>query len=192
MKELLLSFFTFTMSVTPSQFPTINTVDLDGTETIWVQKNGVDYKLSTDNIKQYGGCDVYCTSLVIPTAQVLTLNGTPLTIVSAPPTGYAIEVLSCSAKMVYAGVAYATNGDVWIYTDGATLPQFMFYSTSFLFGTVSRTMRGAEIAATFGVAGATDTQVISAAALKVKVATGNPTAGTSNITISVHYRLISN
>jgi len=94
MKALLLSLFIFTMSVTPSQFPTINQADLDGTETLWAQKGGIDYSLSLSNVKNYGGCDMYCVSLVIPTASVLTLNATPLQIVPAPGAGYAIEVLS--------------------------------------------------------------------------------------------------
>ncbi len=33
------------MSVTPSQFPTLPQADIDGTETFWVQKDGVDYKV---------------------------------------------------------------------------------------------------------------------------------------------------
>lgn len=186
MKELLLSFFTFTMSVTPSQFPTIQSTDLDGTETIWVQKNGVDYKLSTDNVKQYGGCDVYCTSLVIPTASVLTLNGTPLTIVAAPGTGYAIQVIAASGKMTYNTTAYTTNGKLQLITDTATKPQTETSANGFLFGTVSR-MVAFPLSVPTAVG---ETQIIENKALQVKVDSANPAAGDSDIEVYCQYRII--
>lgn len=173
------------MSVTPSQFPTINSTDLDGTETIWVQKNGVDYKLTTDNIKQYGGCDVYCTSLIIPTASVLTLNGTPLTIVAAPGTGYAIDVISASCRVTYNSVAYATNLNLRVITSGATDPQFD--CNKILTVTVSAMWKMGEIEPT----SATDTQIIENAALLIDVETGNPTAGNSDIEVYIQYRIIT-
>lgn len=185
MKALLLSFFTFTMSVTPSQFPTINSTDLDGTETIWVQKNGVDYSLSLTNIKNYGGCDMYCVSLVIPTASVLTLNATPLTIVAAPGTGYAIEVISASYKLTYNSVAYATNTGLQLITSGATVSQKIINSS--LASTVTRQVLFGDGA----IAGATDTQILENAALLVQVPTGNPKAGNSDIEVYCQYRIIT-
>lgn len=173
------------MSVTPSQFPVINQVDLDGTETLWAQKGGIDYSLSLSNVKNYGGCDMYCVSLVIPTAQVLTLNATPLTIVPAPGAGYAIEVISASYKLTYNSVAYATNTGLQLINNGATISQRTINSA--LAATVTR-----QVVFDIGQVGvASDTQIIENTALQVKVPTGNPTAGNSDIKVYVQYRIIT-
>lgn len=173
------------MSVTPSQFPVINQVDLDGTETAWVQKNGKDYSLSLDNIKQYGGCDVYCTSLVIPTASVLTLFATPIEIVAAPGAGYAIEVISASMKLTYNSIAYATNTALAIYTDTGSLtsPQILFNSATLA--------SSSDVFTSRGIAGSSATTIIENKSIKVGVQTGNPTAGDSDIKVYVQYRIIT-
>lgn len=187
MKVLLLSLFTFTMSVTPSQFPVINQADLDGTETLWAQKGGIDYSLSLTNVKQYGGCDVYCTSLVIPTASVLTLNGTPLTIVAAPGAGYAIQVIGASGKMTYNTTAYTTNGKFQLILDTATKSQTETSANGFLFGTVSRMVSFPLVQPT----AVGETQIIENKALQVKVDSANPAAGDSDIEVFVQYRIIT-
>lgn len=170
------------MSVTPSQFPTINLADLDGTETIWVQKNGVDYKLTTTSVKQYGGCDVYCTSLVIPTASVLTLNTVPLTLISAPGTGYAIEIISASMKMTYNSIAYATNTNIQLWEDSSAY--VVGQAASGLAGTTNKFFK-------FGIEFISTLQMQENKAVKVAVETGNPTAGNSDIKIYVQYRIIT-
>jgi len=186
MKALLLSLFTFTMSVTPSQFPVINQADLDGTETFWVQKGGIDYKVNLTNVRQYGGCEVYCTSLVIPTASVLTLFATPLELVEAPGAGYAIEVLSAVYSITFNSIAYATNTKLLIYTDTSTLEALECPNA--LLSTASQIIPFGFAASGFGTA---TTVLIDNKSLKVKVETGNPTAGNSDIKIYVHYRIIT-
>jgi hypothetical protein len=121
--------------------------------------------------------------IVIPSAQVLTGNTTPVAILGAPAPSDAIEILYCSATMVYAGVAYTTNGVVQIRTQGATVPQIEFAANQFLFGTASRTVTGSPVAATL----ATETQIIAGAPIEFFVETGNPAAGTSDITIRMIY-----
>jgi len=185
MKALLLSLFTFTMSVTPSQFPVINQADLDGTETLWAQKGGIDYSLSLTNVKQYGGCDVYCTSLVIPTASVLTLFATPIEIVAAPGSGYAIEVISASFSSTFNSVAYATNTNLLLITDTATVEQYN-YSTGLAFTVTTHKQMIVKAASAVGA-----TQIIANKALYVKAETGNPTAGNSDIKVYVQYRIIT-
>jgi hypothetical protein len=133
-----------------------------------------------------GDNGVFCiggsAELTIASADVLTLNSTPLTIVSAV-SGYAIEVVSASVKIDFNTTAYATNTFIQLITNGATTAQ---YGTGILNATVATTKKLPEISTTT----ATTTQLIANADLQVSVKTGNPTAGDSDITIFVNYRLI--
>jgi hypothetical protein len=121
--------------------------------------------------------------VIIPSAQVLTANATPVVIIGAPAPSEAIEILYCSATMIYAGVAYTTNGVVQVRTQGATVPQIQFSANQFLFGTASRTVRGTPITPTL----ATETQIIAGAPIEFFIETGNPAAGTSDVTIRMIY-----
>ena len=105
-----------------------------------------------------------------------------LTIVGAV-SGYAIEVVSASVKIDFNSAAYATNTDINVVCSGATQSQF---KDNVLAASVS-TVR--KLLPTSGLS-ATDTQLISNASLLVSVGSGNPTAGDSDITVFVNYRLI--
>ena len=133
-----------------------------------------------------GDNGVFCiggsAELTIASADVLTLNSTPLIIVSAV-SGYSIEVISASVKIDFGTTAYATNTFIQLLTNGATTAQ---YGTGILNATVATTKKLPEISTTT----ATTTQLIANADLQVSVKTGNPTAGDSDITIFVNYRLI--
>ena len=124
------------------------------------------------------------TSLTIATADVLTLNATPIEIVAAPGAGYAIEVLSASMKVVFNSVAYATNTALELTSSGADIKQFdgdLLGATVSKIGLINRDYRP-----TSG-----QTQIIENAALNVSVDTGNPTAGDSDIKVYVTYRIIT-
>lgn len=133
-----------------------------------------------------GDNGVFCiggsAELTIASADVLTLNSTPLTIVSAV-SGYSIEVISASVKIDFGTTAYATNTFIQLITNGATTAQ---YGAGIINATVATTKKLPEISTTT----ATTTQLIANADLQVSVKTGNPTAGDSDITIFVNYRLI--
>ncbi len=140
-----------------------------------------------DNVVWSRGDDgVFCiggnAELTIASADVLHLNGTPLTIVSAV-SGYSIEVISASVKIDFSTTAYATNTFIQLITNGATTAQ---YGAAIINATVATTKKLPEIATTT----ATTTQLISNADLQVSVKTGDPTAGDSDVTIFVNYRLI--
>jgi hypothetical protein len=133
-----------------------------------------------------GYATVYYVSITISTASVLTLNTTPLTIVAAPGAGLAIQVVAGTASMTYNTTPYATNGKFGLITQGAVEYQSLLSANGFLFGTVTRnvslTGRPTNLI--------TDTQLIANAPLLVQVDTGNPTAGDSDITITVLYRIL--
>lgn len=123
-------------------------------------------------------------SLTIASADVLTLNTTPLTIVAAQGAGTAIEVISASMNMVYNSATYATNTSLELLTAGATNSQ-----ASTVIKNSASTIRRFADATT--LASATATQLVDNAALNVTVASGDPTAGDSDIKIYVTYRVIT-
>ena len=121
-------------------------------------------------------------SLTIASADVLQLNSTPLTIVAAQGSGTAIEVISASFKIEFNSVAYATNTNLQLYASGSneiqasnSIDQVANAFSKFEF----------EIGATGSV------QFVENAALLVNVGGGNPTAGDSDITVYVLYRVIN-
>jgi len=167
------------------QFSSGGALTIADSDVFYFGQNGTEYQLPFSSIKAMFG-NVQAASLSIPTASVLTLNATPLEIVAAPGAGYAIECINASLFMTYNSAAYATNTTLQLITDTATVAQMQ------LSGAISNTVtRGYKIPELSSAAGTTSTQVIENKSLKVSVATGNPTAGDSDIVVYVLYRLIS-
>ena len=128
-------------------------------------------------------------SVTIPTASVLTLFATPITIIPAQGAGTYVEIISATMQMTFggAGVAYATNGIMRLLTTGAVIGQCSWTANGGLFGTTTR-MVSATMTTPTAVG---DTQLIANTAVVCQVDTGNPTAGNSDIVIKVCYRVIS-
>jgi len=148
-------------------------------ELFFNQADGVLWSRDDSGVVCLGGS----ASLTIASADVLTLNTTPLTIVGAV-AGYAIEVVSASVKIDNPSAAYATNVGLELICSGATERQAV--SNTALNASVT-SVRRLAIDSTFA---ATDTQLIANADLLVQVPTGDPTAGDADITVFVNYRLI--
>jgi len=149
-------------------------------ELFYNQADGVLWTRGDSGIE----CIQGTAKLTIATADVLHLNTTPIEIVAAPGAGYAIEVISASMKMVYNSATYATNTSLELITAGATNSQ-----ASTVIKNSASTIRRFADATT--LASATATQLVDNAALNVTVASGDPTAGDSDITIYVTYRIIT-
>ena len=133
-----------------------------------------------------GYATVYYASINIPTASVLTLNSLPLTIVPAPGAGLAIQVVSATASMTYNTTPYATNGALSLISLGSVISQAKLTANGFLFGTVTRNV-------SFGITKSdliTDTQIGVNTPLLVQVDSADPTAGDSDITVTVLYRIL--
>ena len=145
-------------------------------ELFFNQADGVLWSRDDSGVVCLGGS----ASLTIASADVLTLNTTPLTIVGAV-AGYAIEVISASVKIDFNSVAYATNTDLYLISD--TLPDEQFYWASNVLAT------NTDIFAQ-GTKNNDVNALIENKSVNVEVGTGNPTAGDSDITVYVHYRLI--
>ena len=121
-------------------------------------------------------------SLTIASADVLQLNSTPLTIVAAQGSGTAIEVISASAKITYGTVQYATNTVLQLFTNGGDGAQVEWIAT-FLSSDTDRISRAIDFS--------DKSNLIENADLVVRVDTGDPTAGDSDITVYVLYRVIT-
>jgi len=148
-------------------------------ELFFNQADGVLWSRDDNGLVCLGGS----ASLTISSADVLTLNTTPITIVGAV-AGYAIEVVSASVKIDFNTTPYATNITLLLITSGANEPQ----ADDTIDATVSRTGRFRHRYTSGALP--TTTQIITNADLQVSVDSGNPTAGDSDITVYVHYRLI--
>lgn len=164
--------------------PAASSVDFgDNTNIVIVSENNFKTKRATiEQLKSNYFCDIYCASLTIATADVLTLNSTPLTIVPAV-AGKKIIPIEASVDVDFNSVAYATNTTLELKHSGAALG---IKRCNALASTISNGMNfDVNVAPT-----ALNTQLLVNADLVVTVATGNPTAGDSDITVYVLYRLI--
>lgn len=133
-----------------------------------------------------GYATLYYQSVTIPSASVLTLNSVPIPIVAAQGAGLAIQVVSATASMTYNTTPYATNGFLGLITQGAVEFQSYINANGFLFGTVTRAVSFVGRPTNL----ISDTQLIANAPLLAQVNTGNPTAGDSDITVTVLYRIL--
>ena len=161
---------------------------LADTDLFHINSANIDYKMTGANLKlAINGTSseiIYKASLVIPTASVLISFATPLLVVAAPAAGYKIEVIEASATLTFNTAAYATNLDVELYTDTATIAQ----SAVRLLNATVTTKRLFAMQVVSGVA---DTQLISAKGLYFRTKTGNPITGDSGVTVYVAYRVVA-
>ena len=146
-------------------------------ELFFNQADGVLWSRDDNGVTCLGGS----ASLTIASADVLTLNTTPITIVGAV-AGHAIEVVSASVKIDFNTTPYATEAAIYLQTNGANTLQA---KCAFLDATLTRSSR---FETTF-VGSATDTQLIPNSDLEI-ICPSDPTAGDSDITVFVNYRLI--
>jgi len=123
-------------------------------------------------------------SLSIATADVLTLNSVPKEIIPAPGAGKIILILSADAFLGFNSIAYATNTTLQLrYNFAAAV---VASSASFLAVTNSPCK---PILRTYN-SGVGTFQAISNTSVLVDVATGDPTAGNSDIKVMVSYRIV--
>lgn len=113
----------------------------------------------------------------ILTGAVLTLNGTPVELLPAPPSGHAYQILGVVGRIVFNSVAYTTNLNLQVKVGGTALA-----SNSDLLADGSTTIRQFILSAG---------TILAATATTLSVATGNPAAGNSPIDIYLTYRLIT-
>lgn len=121
----------------------------------------------------------------IPTASVLTMNATPVTIVAAPASGFAAVPLAMYSSMVYNSATYACNasGASLFYTNGSGVQPTGFTLTQ------SYIQSGAT-SQLFLLGGSTAYVPTAAAPLVLVAASSNPTTGNSDIKIRLFYKVV--
>jgi hypothetical protein len=142
----------------------------------------------SDNPLVVSGSVYMGTAVVLTNAQVLALNSTPVTIVSAPPSGYYIDVIRWAASYSYVG-AYSAGSDIKLFWGSRTTgnaASVAITASGFL------TASASAIARAGGVPDNTNPPT-SAAALVVQQV--SPTAFTggnasNTLTINVEYRIV--
>lgn len=127
-----------------------------------------------------GILEIKSFSVTIPSAQVLTMNASPITLVPAQGAGLKIKPIAIWGQMTFAGTPYATNGNLVI-TSGGEVARVT--ANNFLFGTITREVNILNNTAV----GVTFQQYIANAPLAATVETGDPTGGDSDIIISGIY-----
>lgn len=128
----------------------------------------------------------------ITSAQLLALNGTPKTVVTAPGAGLAVIpiciVLTKAAGTAYGGIA-AGEDLAFKFTDGSgaeCAPQVE--TTGFLDQTTAQ-VRVVNVYGGAGVATATITPVANAAVV-IQLLVGEITTGDSDLKVRVYYRVV--
>jgi hypothetical protein len=167
-----------------SQYPAATSpTDYTTATNFLIESPDGEIKLANLNDLRTFFCSAYCNTVTIPTAEVLTLNATPVELVAAQGAGTAIEVIGAVCKVDFNSAAYTGGTTVRLITSGANQPQA---NCTTLDATVT-TVRKFSINSPTGVA---NTQLLENAALNVDtVAVAN--TGDSDIQVWVYYRVIS-
>lgn len=159
--------------------PSIVSGVASGNDIIFTDTTGYTFSVSDVGILR-------TAKLSIPSASVLTLNSSPVVIVSAPGVGKAIEVASFAAKLDFNTTAY-TNGAgslrLQLIIDTATDEQStigsnFLSSPSSIFRTVG------------SIIGNGSDNMAENKDLLVSIEVGDPASGDSDITVYVSYRII--
>jgi hypothetical protein len=122
---------------------------------------------------------VQTAKMVIPTAEVLTLNSVPKVFGITVPAGYFVQPIEAIAQSAYAGTQYATNISLRLRAVGASNHMYAL--------NLNYT---ADLFTQLGFQAVGGIKYVGAADIEVYVDTGDPTAGDSDITIYLTYVLI--
>lgn len=124
-------------------------------------------------------------SVTVPTASVLTLNSTPVTLIAAPGAGKITLVDEVTCKLVFNSVAYTgSNALEFRYTNGSGAKVTADLSSSFLnsaSGTNYATVKSVVTALT----------PVANAAIVLFVPSANPGAGDSDLVFTIKYRVVT-
>lgn len=170
-----------------------NITNMYGDFTMNKAEHAASYIVSGSTIGQLYGvtdfsdpCNIRCFRAVIASADVLTLNSSPIDLVAAPGAGFAIDLIHASAFLDFNTTAYTTNTTLSIvfpsHTGTAYTGQLLFY--------LAATSDHIARFLLFDDYSASNPYTFENEALRLKEITGNPAAGDSPITIFGAYRII--
>lgn len=162
-----------------SQYPLASSTDYtDDVTFLILAPDGTVKQATLEGLNDNYLCGIKCASLVIPSADVLTLNTTPVAFGLTVSSGYYVSPISIDFKSEYGGVTYATNLSFRIRNVGSS-----GYIVSALLNYTADTF--------IKLLPISDAPLIEGADLECYVQTGDPTAGDSDITIYLTYRLVA-
>ena len=142
-------------------------------------RGGVNYKIQRSNMPPA----ILTAQVTIPSADVLTLNTTPVLVVPAAPAGYVVIPVGGIIEFANGSANYAVN--TTLVAGSTTTISNTVYS---IVGSIAdRTIPNAIAAAATSILSPT----VDGDSVSVKVITGNPTTGDSDLTITIYYYLQS-
>lgn len=169
------------MAIRISTLNTASSLELtDDTVLVINTPAGVTKKTTWGELRAATSC--LCVSWVkmeIPTAEVLTLNSTPIAFGITVPSGYYLQPISAIVKSTYAGTPYATNTSMRIRAVGSSVWLFVF-DLNYTADQFTQLAYSSLAAVEF----------IEGVDLEVYVNTGDPTAGDSDIDLYITYVLM--
>lgn len=119
----------------------------------------------------------------LTTAQVLALNTTPVSLISAPGAGKYISIDEIVVKNTFNSIAYTGANALEIrYTDGSGVKLTGDIPAAFINAAATRVDK---------VVGVTTAVAVANAAVVAFVPTANPGAGNSPLTFDILYRVVS-
>jgi hypothetical protein len=124
-------------------------------------------------------------TVAIGSAQILAGNTTPVQLIAAPGAGLAIIPISAVVKYTYITAAYATNTTQSIYFDTLDIEDNRLISISTILAQTAN--KSAIVSANSPTNG---NSIIANKALMWAIETGNPTAGSGRLDITVIYTTI--
>ncbi len=128
---------------------------------------------------------IYKFKVIIPSADVLTSNGTPVLLIDEPADGF-IEVLSAIAETDFNTTPYDTNTDLEIFTDDSSSGQWQLPVGLEMPDSSAYKFKAIDGNASFGSGG----QFVPLKGVYLKTNTGNPANGDSDIIIYGTYRIV--
>jgi hypothetical protein len=150
-----------------------------------LEVSGTTYKTTMDELDTWLATQgaLVAFSTTIATADVLTLNATPIEVIAAPGAGFGIQVVYATNSVDWNSVAYATNTTLVLSNPTGGLSQMIDS------GSITAT---ANLTSVFDLTpGAALGNIVENEGVEASINTGNPTAGDSDITIEGYYRIVT-
>lgn len=131
------------------------------------------------------GSFVTTQKVTIASADILTLNGTPVELVPAPAAGKVIEVLGVVGRMNFLTAAYATNTNLQIVdtTSGEVLAEDS--------GTLLAAAGNVVASVPLSLNASAGIEITPAGSVSATVETGNPATGAGSLDLYVSYKVIT-
>lgn len=160
---------------------------LDGTELYYGVQGGADRKVTGAQIT--GGVRIATTTL--NTATILSLFTTPVTLIAAPGSGYAISIIDYTYEAAFNSIAFTWAGVAGMYYNGDASDQIDNSAlTDFIKTTYDRIGLNMVSPATTAISdGTIDRASVENKAVMLAAFTSNPINGNGAVYVTMRYRI---